>query len=83
MKSLNDFADQQPKSYKTRVTAQRALDNGLRISANDGLDSPLTGTPAIVERTDGRFAVIIINPDSISMNYFVHACGFGVHGVSV
>ena len=78
MMSLNDFADRQPKSYKTRVTAQRALDNALDMA----LPYVPTGTEAIVERTDGRYAVIILNPDSISMTYFVHGCGFGVHGVS-
>ena len=80
--SLNRFADRLPKSYKTRATANTAF-----VDLLDGLDKGakrLTGALLITERSDGRFALIVVNPDQDSFHFFLHDSGHrvGVFGVT-
>ena len=69
MRSINAFADSMTKSFKTVTTAQRALDKSPDWFVGSGL---------IVQRTDGRFAVIIVNPDPQTLNGALHNTSFGV-----
>ena len=74
MISLNAFADRMGTSYASAHNAQIALDRkALRDSSY--------GT-AVIERTDGRFAAIIINPDVDAFHFYVHCTNLGVYGVS-
>ncbi len=75
--SLNAFADRQARSYASYHNAQVAIDKKIYRMRDS------TYSTAIILRTDGRFAVVIINPDADAMHYFVHCTGFGVWGVSV
>ncbi len=75
MRSMNSFIDNVTRSYKTAANAQRAFDK-----ATDGVDG-LTGSLLIAQRSDGRYAVIIVNPGMDAWHYFVHACQFGVYGI--
>lgn len=75
MRDLNKFAEQQPKSYATRANAQRAVDK-VR-----GLASLNVGVLILMRATDGRWAVIGVNPDSLAMALFL-GHGFGVWGTA-
>lgn len=82
MRSLNDFADQLPNSYASAHNAQASLDRNAR--ANDDnhlLDSPPNYSTAIIQRTDGRFAAIVINPDQDSMYFFLDCTNIGVFDI--
>lgn len=75
--SLNAFADRQVRSYASAHNAQVAVDKKIYRMRDS------TYSTAIIQRTDGRFAVVIINPDPDAMMYFVHCTAFGVWGVTV
>ena len=71
--SLNHFADRLPTSYASAHNAQVALTRNARSNG--------TYAEAIVQRSDGRFAAIVINPDTDSFHYFLHCTNIGVFGL--
>ncbi len=73
--SLNDFADSMAKSYASAHNAQIALDRNARSNGSY--------STAIILRSDGRFAAIVINPDLDSFHYFVHCTNIAVFGITV
>jgi hypothetical protein len=74
-RSLNDFADEMGTSYASKHNAQIALTKNARSNGSY--------STAIVQRTDGRFAAIVINPDQDSFHYFLHCTNIGVFGLTV
>lgn len=69
MRSINEFANQLNRSYATAENAQKAFN---KFEADEE-----KGGHLILQRDDGRFVNIVVNPDPMFMLQFAHN-GVGV-----
>ena len=76
MRDLNAFIDQQRKrTYKTRATAQKAIDQYVEHAPDQ------TGYQLIAQQSAGRFVAIIVNASPDSAMWWLHGANFPVFGV--
>ena len=92
MRSLNAFINvQRTKTYKTRATAQAALDKAVFYARENEI--PVKGAALIAQQEGGtkgaggtyyrRFVIIIVNPSSgDEFTYWLHTARLPVFGIT-
>jgi hypothetical protein len=75
IRSINDFANQVPTSYATKENSRRAFDKKIADAQFE-----LRGTTLTVERADGRWVTLFINPDSDTFFFALHCANIPVYG---
>ena len=74
-RSLNDFADEVPVSYASEANTERAF--AKKVSSTRGI----TGSKLTLQRTDGRWVTIIVNPDPETFHWALHFASIPVFGI--
>ena len=74
-RSLNDFADQVPVSYASEANTERAF--AKKVSSTRGI----TGSKLTLQRNDGRWVTIIVNPNSETFQWAIHSARIPVFGI--
>lgn len=65
MRSINTLAEKVSRSYATEENARRAFTKLMG-------DYEVSGGYAVIQRTDGRWVNIVINPDMDMVLFFAH-----------
>lgn len=84
MRDLNEFIDNQSRTYKTRETAERAFAKARdSITEADGEKRLWQGSVLIAsQRQSGRYVVVILNPSVGEASYWLHHARFAVWGLT-
>ena len=77
-RSLNDFADQVPVSYASEANTEKAF--AKKVSATPR-PSRLEGSKLTLQRNDGRWVTIIVNPNSETFHWALHSALIPVFGI--
>lgn len=76
MRVFNEWANSLPRSYVSQANAVKAWEK------TESPEGDSKGGVIFYHRKDGRWSVVIINPDAMFVSYYIHTCCFGVWGVS-